>query len=197
MNFNKYKTKKKLKDLNLNKNNPIKKLIKKIKKSTGKNYSGKITVRSIGGGNKKLYRIIDFKRKIKSPGIVKKLEYDPYRSCHLALILYNNGNLSYILAPSKLKINSTINSKNKNEIYLGDTLKLKDIPLNMEIFNVELKTNKQGTIARSAGTFCKILKKFKNYCVVITPSKKELQLNLECKATIGRCSNIYKISNKK
>lgn len=183
----------------LTKKKPEKSLTFANQRSNGRNNQGKITTRHKGGGHKRLYRKIDFKRnKFDMEGIVLAVEYDPNRNANLALIKYKDGERRYILHPENLKINDlVISSKKMNDnINIGYALPLYLIPLGSEVHNIELISGKGGQIIRSAGTFAKILAKEGNF-VILKLSSKEIRLfRKDCFATIGRLSNsdIYNVT---
>jgi large subunit ribosomal protein L2 len=174
----------------LSKNKPKKNLIKKIKKKYGRNNQGKITIRHKGGGHKKKYRIIDFKRNLHNiKGIVKKIEYDPNRNSNIALIQYENNITRYIIHPNNLELNDFIFSGPEVEIKIGNCLPLKKIPPGYKIHNIELTPRKGAQFIRAAGCFAKIIAKENQY-VILRLSSKELRLfNKECYATIGEVGN--------
>lgn len=183
----------------LTKKKPEKSLTFGNQRSNGRNNQGKITTRHKGGGHKRLYRKIDFKRnKFDIEGIVLAIEYDPNRNTNLALIKYTDGEKRYILHPENLKINDLILSSKKVNINIkiGYALPLYLIPLGTEVHNIELTSGKGGQIVRSAGTFAKVLAKEGNF-VILKLSSKEIRLfRKECFATIGRLSNadIYNVT---
>lgn len=180
-----------IKHSNLWKGKPVKNLTFGLSKKSGRNNKGRITVRHKGGGHKKLYRIIDFKRSyLYVTGTVKRFEYDPNRSALLALISYRTGILSYIIAPEDLSVGDTIISGFNVKIKVGNALMLQEIPLGTKIHNIEMQPGKGGQLARSAGTFGTILKKFSNnYVLVQLSSGKKCFLPSTCFATIGSVSN--------
>jgi len=169
---------------------PEKSLLKTLKKSGGRNSKGKMTVRNIGGGHKKKIRLIDFKR-IKD-GIaakVKSIEYDPTRSANIALIYYIDGEKSYIIAPSGLKVGDSVVSGNDSPIEVGNTLSLDLIPLGSIIHNLEITPGKGASMVRSAGSFAQIVAKEGKYATVKLPSGESRLILLTCRATIGSVSN--------
>ncbi|AEI14154.1 ribosomal protein L2 [Flexistipes sinusarabici DSM 4947] len=169
---------------------PEKSLVKPLAKKGGRNSYGRITVRHKGGGNKRLYRVIDFKRnKIDVPGVVKTIEYDPNRSARIALIVYADGEKRYILAPIGLKVGDHVLSGKDADIKPGNSLLLKEIPVGTVLHNVELRPGKGGQLARSAGTYSQLLSKEKGYCHVRLPSGEIRLVNAECRATVGQVSN--------
>jgi len=156
----------------------------------GRNNQGRITIRHRGGGHKKCYRLIDFKRnKYNLRGRVISIEYDPNRNVRIALINYEDGDKKYILYPQRLKINSIISSGKNSEREIGNSLKLSDIPLGLDVHNIELTPKKGGQIVRSAGTSAKILAKEGNYVTLRLPSKEIRLVLKECFATIGVLGN--------
>ncbi len=170
---------------------PVKSLLAPLKNSAGRNVNGRITSRHRGGGHKKRYRIIDFKRdKDGIPAKVARLEYDPNRSAYIALLKYVDGEKRYILAPNKIKIGETLMSGEKADIKPGNSLKLKDIPVGTIVHNVELQPGKGGQIARSAGVMAQILAKEDKYVHLKMPSGEVRLIRRECKATIGQVGNI-------
>lgn len=175
---------------NLSKDKPEKKLLVANHRAKGRNNQGRITTRHKGGGHKRRYRLIDFKRNLfDTKGIVVSIQYDPNRNCNIALINYENGEKRYIIHPEKLKIGDSIFSGNKQAIEIGNSLPLENIPLGTDIHNVELIPGKGGQLIRSAGTSAKILAKENNF-VVLRLSSKEIRLfRKECFATIGKVSN--------
>lgn len=181
---------------NLSKVKPEKSLLVKNHRSKGRNNQGRITIRHKGGGHKRRYRLIDFKRnKYDIEGKVISIEYDPNRNANIALIGYKDGEKRYILHPEKLNIGDTVNSGQNISIDIGNSLPLKNIPLGTEIHNIELFPKKGGQLMRAAGTSAKILAKEKNF-VVLRLSSKEIRLfKQECFATIGKISNsdIYNV----
>eukprot|EP01035_Chromulina_nebulosa_P024584 gene24584-32017_t len=174
----------------LSKIKPEKSLLTSNHRSKGRNNQGRITIRHKGGGHKRRYRIIDFKRnKYDVKGNVISIEYDPNRNANIALIQYEDGEKRYILHPEKLKIGDSIYSGSEYSFQVGNAFALKDIPLGTDVHNVELFPGKGGQIIRSAGTSAKILAK-ENDFVVLRLSSKEIRLfKKECFATIGKISN--------
>jgi len=170
---------------------PEKALVRSLKKSGGRNAYGRITSRRRGGGNKRLYRIIDFKRdKINVPGKVAAIEYDPNRNAHIALINYLDGEKRYIIAPEKFEVGDTIISADKDvDVRPGNAMKLRYIPVGTVIHNVETKQGKGGQIGRSAAAGIQLLGKEGDYATVRMPSGEIRILHLECRATIGQVGN--------
>lgn len=170
---------------------PEKSLLKVLKKKGGRNAVGRITCRHRGGGNKRHYRIIDFKRdKIGIPAKVASIEYDPNRSARIALLHYADGEKRYILAPLHLSVGDDIMSGPDADIRPGNTLPLKNIPLGTHIHNIELKVGKGGQIVRSAGTFAQLMAKEDRYALIKLPSGEVRMVLLTCMATIGQVGNV-------
>lgn len=170
---------------------PEKSLLKKIKKTGGRNSNGHITSRHRGGGHKRHYRIIDFKRdKTGIPAKVAAIEYDPNRSARIALLNYADGEKRYILAPLQLSVGDTVMSGPEADIKPGNTLPLKNIPLGTHIHNIELHKGKGGQIVRSAGTFAQLMAKEDRYALVKLPSGEVRMIHLTCSATIGQVGNV-------
>ena len=170
---------------------PEKKLLKIIKKTGGRNVNGRITCRHRGGGHKRKYRIIDFKRdKIGIPAKVSSIEYDPNRSARIALLYYRDGEKRYILAPVDLAVGDIVVSGPEADIKPGNTLPLKNIPLGTHIHNIELRLGKGGQIVRSAGTFAQLMAKEDRYALIKLPSGEVRMVLINCKATIGRLGNV-------
>ncbi|MGQ9541385.1 MAG: 50S ribosomal protein L2 [Armatimonadota bacterium] len=166
---------------------PEKSLLAPLKKSGGRNNQGRTTVRFRGGGNKRRYRIIDFKRdKIGVPGKVVGIEYDPNRSARIALIQYADGEKRYILCPEGLKVGDPILSGEDADIKPGNALPLRAIPLGTMIHNIELVPGKGGQLVRSAGVAAQLVAKEGKYAQVRLPSGEVRMIHLECKATIGQ-----------
>ncbi len=172
-------------------NKPEKSLLTKLKKTGGRNVYGRITCRYKGGGSKRLYRKIDFKRdKIDIPAKVKSIEYDPNRNARIALLFYADGEKRYILAPLNLNVGDTVEAGEKVEIKPGNSLPLINIPLGTQIHNIELNYNKGGQIVRSAGTFAQLMAKEKKYALIKLPSGEVRMVLLKCRASIGRVGNL-------
>ena len=174
----------------LSKVKPEKSLLVANHRAKGRNNQGRITIRHKGGGHKRRYRLIDFKRNLlNTKGTVMSIEYDPNRNCNIALINYETGEKRYILHPEKLKIGDNIFAGKDQSIEVGNALPLENIPLGTDIHNVELIPGKGGQLIRAAGTSAKILAKENNF-VVLRLSSKEIRLfRKECFATIGKVSN--------
>jgi len=169
---------------------PEKSLLRPNKRSGGRNGSGKMTMRYIGGGHKKRYRVIDFKRdKDGVQGTVKTIEYDPNRSARIALVYYADGDKRYIVAPNGLEVGQVINSGKGVAPEVGNTLFLSEIPLGTIIHNIELRPNGGGVLARSAGTFAQLTSRDGKYATVKLPSGEVRMILTTCKATIGIVGN--------
>ena len=170
---------------------PEKSLLEDQRKSGGRNAQGRITVRHIGGGNRRKYRVIDFKRdKDGVPAIVKSIEYDPNRSANIALLYYANGAKTYILAPVGLKVGDTVLSGEGADIKAGNALALKDIPVGTMVHNIEMQPGKGGQIARAAGMSAQIMAKGDKYVTLKMPSGEMRYILATCKATIGQVGNL-------
>ena len=170
---------------------PEKSLLKVIKKKGGRNANGRITCRHRGGGQKRHYRVIDFKRnKIGISAKVATIEYDPNRSARIALLHYVDGEKRYILAPQKLNVGDTIISDNDADIKPGNTLPLINIPLGTQIHNIELLPGKGGQIVRSAGTYAQLMAKEGRYTLIKLPSGEVRMVLSKCKATVGQLGNV-------
>ncbi len=169
---------------------PEKSLLKNLKKSGGRNANGRITSRHRGGGHKRHYRIIDFKRdKIGIPAKVATIEYDPNRSARIALLHYVDGEKRYILAPLNLNVGDEVMAGPEADIKPGNTLPLEKIPLGTHIHNIELRLGKGGQIVRSAGTYAQLMAKEDRYALVKLPSGEVRMVLLRCKATVGQVGN--------
>lgn len=174
----------------LSKSAPEKKLLKKLKKDKGRNNQGRITTRHKGGGSKRKYRVIDFKRnKDNVPAIVDSIEYDPNRNCRIALLKYKDGEKRYILAPNKLKVGETLLSGTDVEQKPGNCLPLKSITVGEIIHNVEMKPGAGGQLGRSAGTSIQLLGKEGDIAIIRLPSSEMRRININCRATLGQLSN--------
>lgn len=171
---------------------PHKPLLQSLSKSGGRNSRGRISIRHRGGGHKRQYRMIDFKRnKLDVSGVVETIEYDPNRSAFISLIKYMDGERRYILSPLNLNVGQTIVSSDKQvDILPGNTMPLRRIPLGTVIHNIELRKNKGGQLARSAGTGAQILAKEGDYAQVRMPSSEIRKIHLDCRATIGQIGNL-------
>ena len=175
----------------ITKSTPERSLVVHIKKNSGRNNQGKITVRHKGGGAKLKYRIIDFKRnKDGIPAKVLGIEYDPNRTANIALIVYADGLKSYILAPVGLKVGDTIMNGPDAEVKLGNTLPMRAIPVGANIHNIEMKPGRGGQLVRSAGNVAQLMAKEGKYATVKLPSGEMRMLPIDCRATIGQVGNI-------
>lgn len=174
----------------ITKSTPEKSLTVRVKNTAGRNSYGKITVRHRGGGAKKLYRIIDFKRdKDNIPATVKAIEYDPNRSANIALLSYADGEKRYILAPEGLKVGATVVSGENVEIRVGNSLPLKNIPTGSNIHNIEMKPGKGGQMVRAAGGAAQLMAKEGKFATLRLPSGEMRMVPIECRATIGLVGN--------
>jgi len=171
---------------------PFKPLLESFPKSGGRDSRGRLAIRNRGGGHKRLYRIIDFKRdKIGIPGLVETIEYDPNRSAFISLIKYRDGERRYILAPANLKVGQEIVSSDAQvDILPGNAMPLRFIPLGTIIHNIEMKKGKGGQIAKSAGTGAQILAKEGDYAQIRLPSSEIRKIHLDCQATVGQIGNL-------
>jgi len=169
---------------------PVKSLLAPKKRLSGRNNNGRITTRHRGGGHKKRYRIIDFKRdKFEIPGKVASIEYDPNRSARICLISYADGERRYILAPDNIQVGDTIVSGENVDIKVGNTMPLKNIPLGTLIHNIELQPLKGGQLVRSAGTSATLMAKEGRFANIKLRSGEMRLIHLECRATIGQVGN--------
>lgn len=170
---------------------PEKSLLEPLPKSGGRNNLGRITVRHRGGGHKRQYRRIDFKRdKLDIPAKVATIEYDPNRSARIALLHYLDGEKRYILAPRKLAVGDTVISTEKADIKPGNCMPLKSIPLGQHVHNIEMKIGKGGQIVRSAGGYAQLMAKEGKYALLKLPSGEVRMIHQDCKATLGQVSNV-------
>ncbi len=174
----------------LSKVEPEKSLLVSLNRSGGRNSYGRITCRFRGGGAKRKYRIIDFKRnKDGVPGKVFSIEYDPNRSAYISLIHYFDGEKRYILWPQGLKVGDVIFSGEEADIKVGNALKIKDIPVGTTIHNIEMKPGKGGQLARSAGAYAQLMAKEDKYAQLRLPSGEYRLIHVECRATVGAVGN--------
>jgi large subunit ribosomal protein L2 len=170
---------------------PEKSLTERLVKKGGRNQQGKLTVRHQGGGHKRLYRVIDFKRnKDGIPARVATIEYDPNRSARIALLNYVDGEKRYILAPNGLKVGDKVVSGPDSDIKVGNALPLKNIPVGTTIHNVELKIGKGAQLVRSAGTSAQLMAKEGDYALLRMPSGELRKVHINCRATIGEVGNL-------
>lgn len=171
-------------------NVPEKSLLVSLSKNAGRNAQGKITVRHRGGGAKRKYRVIDFKRnKDGVVGTVATIEYDPNRTAYIALVVYADGEKRYILAPAGLKVGDKVESGANADIKPGNALPLKNIPIGTVVHNVELQVGKGGQLVRSAGSSAQLMAKEGNYATLRLPSGEMRYVRIECRATVGTVSN--------
>jgi large subunit ribosomal protein L2 len=174
----------------ITKTTPEKSLLSKGGKSGGRNNNGRVTTRHIGGGHKRRYRIIDFKRRKDGvPATVAAIEYDPNRSARIALLHYRDGEKRYILAPQRLRVGDTVMSGPTADIKPGNSLPLRDIPTGTVVHNIELQVGRGGQMCRSAGTSAQLMAKEGDYGTVRLPSSEMRMVHLECRATIGMVGN--------
>lgn len=170
---------------------PEKSLLAPLKKNAGRNSSGKITVRHHGGGVKQKYRLVDFKRaKLDIPATVKSIEHDPNRTCNIALVIYADGEKSYIIAPVGLKVGDVVISSDAADIKAGNSKLLKDIPVGTLVHNVELNPKRGGQMARSAGAYAQLMAKEGEYALLRLPSGEVRKVKSGCRATIGQVGKI-------
>ncbi|HEV2073970.1 MAG TPA: 50S ribosomal protein L2 [Thermomicrobiales bacterium] len=175
----------------ITKKRPEKSLIEALKKHSGRNNRGRITTRHRGGGNKRFYRIIDFKRnKLDVPARVAAIEYDPNRSARIALLFYADGEKRYILAPLGVRVGDTIVAGENAPIRTGNALPLRNIPTGTQIHNIELYPGKGGQLCRSAGTSAQLMAKVNNYAQLRMPSGEVRLVHLTCMATLGQVGNV-------
>jgi large subunit ribosomal protein L2 len=175
----------------IDKKRPEKRLLKSIKRTGGRNSSGRMTVRHRGGGHKRKYRIIDFKRdKDGIPARIASIEYDPNRSANIALLHYEDGEKRYILAPNKCRVGDQLVSGPGSEIRPGNAIPIREIPLGTNIHNVELNIGHGGQLARTAGSYARLMAKEGKYAQLRLPSGEVRMVLLDCKATIGQVGNL-------
>lgn len=176
----------------LTKHTPEKRLCMRIQKHAGRNNQGRLTVRHRGGGNKVMYRLIDFKqtKKLNISGKVTAIEYDPFRTCFIMLVTYADGEKCYHIAPEGIKVGATVITKPTAKIKLGNRLLLENIPVGFEIHNLELTKGKGGQIIRSAGSSARLVSMEGPYAQVELPSKEIRFIHKDCYASIGRVSNV-------
>ena len=175
----------------ISKQKPERSLLEDQRKSGGRNNAGRITVRHIGGGNRRKYRIIDFKRnKDGIPATVKSIQYDPNRSANIALLVYADGEKRYILAPVGLNVGDQVMSGPTADIKVGNALALSDIPVGTVVHNIEMKPGRGGQIARSAGISAQIMAREGAYATIKMPSGEMRLIPVGCKATVGQVGNV-------
>lgn len=173
------------------KSTPEKSLVVHLKKTAGRNGQGKITVRHLGGGAKKKYRIIDFKRnKDGIPARVAAVEYDPNRSANIALLYYADGEKKYIIAPNGIKVGDKLANGADAEVRIGNALPMKNIPVGTEIHNIEMKPGRGGQLVRSAGNVAQLMAKDDKYATIRLPSGEMRLLPVNCRATVGQVGNL-------
>ena len=169
---------------------PERSLLAPLKKSSGRNNQGRITAWQRGGGHKRKYRIIDFHRnKLEVPATVKTIEYDPNRTCRIALLHYADGEKRYILAPNGLNVGDTVEAGPEVEVSVGNSLPLSNIPLGMTLHNIEMQPGKGGQIARSAGAGVQLVAREGKHALLKMPSGEVRKFRVECYATIGSVGN--------
>ena len=173
----------------LTKKAPEKSLLKPLKKTGGRNNQGYITTRHIGGGNKRMYRIIDFKRAGETTSVVKAIEYDPNRNCRIALLINANGKKRYIICPKGLTVGMTVTDGKAGEITTGNCMELASIPEGIMVHNIELQPGKGGQVCRAAGTGAQILGKEGKYATLRLASGEVRKVLLTCRATVGTVGN--------
>ena len=174
----------------ITKTSPEKSLLRPLKKTGGRNNRGRITVRHRGGGHKRRYRVIDFKRsKDGIPAKVHSIEYDPNRSVFIALLHYADGEKRYILCPLGLEVGRVVTSGSGSEPLPGNALQLKDIPVGVQIHNIELTPQRGGQLVRSAGTSAQLQARDGKYAIVLLPSGELRRIHVSCRATLGRLGN--------
>lgn len=170
---------------------PEKSLCERLRKHSGRNHHGRITARHRGGGARRIYRRIDFRRnKDDVVGSVKAIEYDPNRSCHIALIEYEDGEKRYILAPAGLTAGNTVESGQSVEPKVGNTMPLKNMPPGLDVHNVEMNVGQGGKLVRSAGASARLLSRGQEWAILILPSGEMREVRAECRATIGQVGNV-------
>ena len=170
---------------------PTKSLLRPLKKTGGRNHSGKITARHRGGGHKRRYRVIDFKRdRDDAPAEVLTIEYDPNRSCNISLVRYPDGEKRYMLAPVGLKVGTKISSGEKVEPRVGNCMPLASIPLGMPVHNIEMMPGQGGKMVRSAGGSARLAAREGKHAHLILPSGEMRIVNAKCRATIGQLGNV-------
>ena len=175
----------------ITKTKPEKSLLRPLKKTGGRNNTGRMTMRRRGGGHKRMYRVIDFKRRKDGiPAKVASIEYDPNRSCRIALLHYADGEKRYILAPLGLEVGSKVENGAAAEPKVGNCKEIKDIPVGMEIHNIELEPGRGGQMVRAAGGVAQLQAKDGKWGIILLPSGAVMKVNHRCRATIGQIGNI-------
>lgn len=174
----------------LHKGKPVKQLCEGLTGSGGRNNQGRITARRRGGGHKRTYRQIDFRRtKFDVPATVERLEYDPNRTAFIALVKYEDGELAYILAPQRLGVGDVVISGEKTDVKPGNAMRLASVPVGTIVHNVELKAGAGGKVARSAGTYAQLVGRDQGYAILRLSSGEQRKVRAECMATVGAVSN--------
>jgi len=173
-------------------NRPVKSLVEPLKRCGGRNHSGKITAWHRGGGHKRMYRLIDFRRREfdNQPAKVLEIQYDPNRTCHIALLEYPNGQKRYILAPVGLQAGAVVESGEKVEPKVGNCMPLASIPIGMEVHNIEMIPGQGGKLVRTAGGQARLMAREGNWATILLPSGEMRQVRVECRATIGQLGNV-------
>ena len=173
------------------KKRPEKSLCERLTRHGGRNHHGRITARHRGGGARRIYRRIDFKRsKFGDVGTVAAIEYDPNRSCHIALVIYGDGEKRYILAPAGLTAGDTVESGDRVEPKVGNAMPLKNIPQGLDVHNIELNVGQGGKLVRSAGASARLLSRGEDWAILVLPSGEMREVRAECRATIGQIGNV-------
>jgi large subunit ribosomal protein L2 len=177
---------------------PYRKLLVSLHKSGGRNNMGRIAVRHHGGGHKRKYRVIDFRRdKLEIPGVIETIEYDPNRTPRIALVKYQDGDRRYILAPLGVKVGDAVLSTNgETEILPGNALLIKNIPVGTNIHNVEMSMGRGGQLARTAGAYATLMAKENEYALLKMPSGELRKIHINCRATIGQLGNVERANIK-
>lgn len=174
----------------LTKKEPEKALLQPLKRTGGRNAYGRITTRHIGGGHKRMYRLVDFKRnKLEVPATVAALEYDPNRTAYIALLNYVDGEKRYILAPAELKVGDKVIASESADIKPGNTLTLASMPVGTLMHNIEMEPNQGGRLVRSAGAVAQLMGREGDFCQIKMPSGEMRKIHHRCRATIGQISN--------
>jgi len=171
------------------KGKPVKSLTEGLSKSGGRNNHGRITARRLGGGHKRRYRLVDFKRTKTGTATVERIEYDPNRTAFIALVRYDDGQLAYILAPQRLAVGDKVESGDKVDIRPGNAMPLRSIPVGTIVHNVEMKPRKGGQIARAAGSYVQLVGRDAGYALLKLGSGEVRMVPAECMATVGAVSN--------
>jgi len=177
---------------------PYRKLLVSLSKHAGRNNMGRIAVRHHGGGHKRQYRIIDFRRnKLEVPGVIETIEYDPNRTPRIALVKYQDGDRRYILAPLGIKVGDpVISTDGEAEILPGNTLRIQNIPVGTTIHNVEMSIGRGGQIARTAGAYATLMAKESEYALLKMPSGELRKIHIHCRATVGQLGNVERANIK-